>query len=100
MLAIESLAQALALCARHHIEKKPVCFARVVEREDVWVLKPGSGPDLGEEPLCAYGSRKLWAKDLESDLAAMPEIVGQVHCGHPAFTELTLDAVAARKGGV
>ena len=40
------------------------------------------------------------ATDLEGDLALVLEVVGQVDSGHPALTDLTLDAVAALEGGV
>jgi hypothetical protein len=39
-------------------------------------------------------------QDLESDLTAMLQVLGQVHSGHTATTKLTLDSVAIRQCGL
>ena len=38
--------------------------------------------------------------NLERNVAVVLEVVGEVDRGHPALTDLTLDAVAALEGGV
>jgi hypothetical protein len=63
------------------------------------MLQPGGGPDLQEESLRSQRGGELGAQDLEGDRPIVPEVVGEVDRGHPAASELTLDAVAIGQGG-
>jgi len=54
--------------------------------------------DLAQEALAAEDGRKLGAEHLERDWAVMLNVPGEVHRGHPAAPELTLDRVPAREG--
>jgi len=65
----------------------------------VGVLKGGDGPDLAQEALGADDGGELGAEDLDGDLAAVLQVLGQVDRGHAALAELALDAVAAAEGG-
>jgi hypothetical protein len=53
--------------------------------------------DLLDETLGADHRRELRVQDLERDLAVMPDVFGEVDGGHPARTELALDAVLVRQ---
>src|SRR6266581_7467623 len=53
--------------------------------------------DLSEEPLGAEDGRKLGAEHLERDGAVVFNVAGEVHRGHPAAAELTLDRVMVRQ---
>jgi hypothetical protein len=64
------------------------------------MLQIRRGPDLRQESLGANYGGELGLEHLERDLAAVAEIVGEVHRGHSALAELALDAVPAREGGV
>ena len=52
-----------------------------------------------QEPVGAEDGGKLGLEDLERDLAVVLEVLGEVHRGHAALAELTLDAVAVGQGG-
>ena len=62
------------------------------------MLEVGRRLDLGQEPLGAHHGGQLGAEDLERDRMVMPDVVRQADRGHPALTDLTLDAVAALEG--
>jgi hypothetical protein len=46
----------------------------------------------------ADDGREFGPEHLERDLPVVSDILGQVDRGHPALTELTLDAVTASEG--
>jgi hypothetical protein len=52
-LAPEPVAEALALDVGHHVIEEAVGLARVVERQDVWMLQAGGDLHFPEEPLGA-----------------------------------------------
>ena len=56
--------------------------------------------DLAKEPLGADCGGELGLHHLDGDLALVLQVGCQIDRGHPAGAELTLDAVAALKGGV
>ena len=58
----------------------------------------GGGLDLAEEALPADGGRELGLEHLDRDLAAVLQVLGEVHRRHPALAELALDAIAVRQG--
>ena len=64
------------------------------------MLQIRSGLDLGQEPLGSQDCSEVGLQDLQGDSALMLQVVGQVHGGHSALTELTLDGVAALQGCV
>ncbi len=55
------------------------------------MLEPGGDFDLVEEP--------LGAKDLDRHPAAVREVLGQIHGGHAAMTDLPLDPIAVGERG-
>ena len=60
--------------------------------------EPGGHFDLPEKPLRAERRRDLGAEDLDGDGAAVPEIAREVHGGHPAAAQLTIEGVAVGQG--
>jgi hypothetical protein len=56
--------------------------------------------DLGQKPNCSHDCRQLGVQDLQRDLALVLQVIGQVDRGHPACTELALDAVPTFEGRV
>jgi hypothetical protein len=59
LLAVEPVAQGLALDVRHHVVRGAVQLAAVDEPEDVRVLQAGDGPDLAQEALRADDGGEL-----------------------------------------
>jgi hypothetical protein len=94
LLAPEPVAQRLALEKRHHVEQPPIDLARVVQRHDVRVRELRRDLDLAQEPRGADGLRELGLDELDRDLAAMAQVVGQIDDGHPTAADLALDPVA------
>ena len=58
-LAVQPVAQRLALHERHHVEEEPVGLAGVEERQDVRVLELRRGRDLLHEALGAEDGGQL-----------------------------------------
>jgi hypothetical protein len=69
-----------------------------MDRDDVGMLQAGGELDLAKEPLGAKGLSQLRAKHLECHGAVVAEVVRQIHHGHPAATELPLDAIMSGEG--
>ena len=70
-LAVEPVAQRLALDERHHIEQQAVGLARVEQRQDVRVLQVRGDLDLREEALGAEHGGELGVQHLDGDLAVV-----------------------------
>jgi hypothetical protein len=65
----------------------------------VRVLEPRSDLDLAAEPLGAERRGNLGPQDLDRDLSAVLEILGEVHGRHATLAELPLDRIAVGEGG-
>ena len=92
--------QGLALEEGHGVPEPAGRLARVVDRQDVWMLESRSETDLSKEPLGPKLGRQLGMEDLERDGTIVPDVVGQVDHRHAAAAELTLERVAvAERGG-
>ena len=63
------------------------------------MLQLGDDVDLAREPIGPHRGGELRAEDLESDLAAVLEVMGEIDRGHPAHADLALDAVTRTEGG-
>ena len=94
LLALEPVAQRLALHVRHHEIEQSVGVARVVEREDVGMLEPGDRLDLMEEPVAADEHRDLGSQDLDRDRPAVPQVLGKANDRAAALPQHPLDGVA------
>ena len=74
LLAVEPVAERLALDERHDVVEEAVGLARVEQREDVRMLQIGGELDLGEEPLGAEHRGELGVQHLERDVAVVPQV--------------------------
>ena len=93
-LADQPGAERFAGDERHHVVEQAVGLARVEQSQDVRVLQVGGDLDLGQEPLAADHGGELGVQHLDGDLAAVPQVLGEVDDGHAALAELPVDAVA------
>jgi len=82
----------------HHVVEEAVGLARIEQRQDVRMLEARGGGDLLHEPLGAQDRRELRPQDLERHVPLVFEVLGEVDGGHPAFTEMALDAIAVGEG--
>ena len=98
LLPRDPLPQRLAVHERHDVEEQAIGVAGVMQRQDVRMLQVGGGLDLLEEPVGAHQGGEVRVQHLDRDLAIVLEVVGQIDRGHPAGTQLALDAVAAGEG--
>ena len=64
------------------------------------MLKPRRRADLAQEALGAEGGAEVGVEDLDGDGAVVPEVVRQVHPGHAASSQLSVEAVAAGEAGL
>ncbi len=94
---LQSSAQGLPAHVGHDIEEEAVGGSGIQQRQNVGMLQPGRGLDLAQEPLATQGRPEIGMQHLDSDLAVMAEIVGEVHRRHAALSELALDPVAVRE---
>jgi hypothetical protein len=97
--AVEPRPQRFALYERHDVVEEPLGRPGIVERENVGVLHLGDDMDLAGEPVGSHRGGQLGAEDLEGDVAVVLEVVRQVHGGHAADPDFTLNAIAAAEGG-
>ena len=100
MFAVEAVLEGVAFHVGHDVKEEAVSLTGIVQWKDVWVLEVGRDLDLGQEALGPYNRRQLWLQNLDSDLALVLQVLGQIHGRHPALAQLTLDAVAALEGCV
>ena len=62
------------------------------------MLEPGGDLDLAEEALGAERGGQLRPEDLDRDLAAVLQVLGEIHVAMPPTAELALDRVAVGEG--
>ncbi len=98
LLAVQLVAQRVALDVRHHVIQERLRLARIVQRQDVRVLQVGGDLDLVQEPLGPDHRGQLGPQHLERDLAVVLHVVGQVDRGHAPGPQLPLDHVAIAQG--
>jgi hypothetical protein len=100
LLPIQPLAEGIPPYVGHHEEEEAVGLPGIMEGKDVGVGQIGGCLDLGQEALRADHGGELWPENLEGHSSVVPEILGEVHRGHPARADLSLDSVAAFEGRV
>jgi hypothetical protein len=64
----------------------------------VRVLEAGRRRDLPAEALGVDRERHVAAEQLEGDRAVVPQVEGEVHGGHAAAAQLTIELVASAEG--
>ena len=94
-LAVELVAQRLALDEGHDVKEKAVRRSRVEQRQDVRVLQRRRGLDLDDEPLGAEHGREFGLQHLQRDVAVVLQVRGEIDRGHAPCTEFALDGVPA-----
>ncbi len=77
LLAVQPVAQRLALDEGHDVEQVAVGLARVEERQDVRVLEIGGELDLGQEALGADHGGELGPEDLQRDPPVVPDVLAR-----------------------
>ena len=92
-LARHPVAERLALHERHRVPELTARVARVVDGQDVRMLKLGSEFDLALESLGTERRGEIGEQDLEGDRPVALFVDGEIHCRHAAATELSIDAV-------
>ena len=99
LLAIQEIAQRLALHVGHHIIKETVLLPRIEQRQDVRVVELCGNRDFAEEAFGADRGGEFGAQDFHRYLAVVLEVLGEVDCSHASGAQLFLDGVAIGKGG-
>ena len=99
-LAIQLVAERLALDEGHDVEQKPVRRTRIKERQNMRVLQRRGGRDLLHESLSAKHRSEFGLQQLERDVPLVLDVLAEIDRGHAALTELALDAVATSERGV
>ena len=94
MLAGESLTQRLALDERHHIVKKAVGLAGIVDRKYVRVRQVCGDLDLAQEPLRSQRSRDVRPQHLQCDLSIVLQVMRHKHNRRTTSSQLALQPVA------
>ena len=59
------------------------------------MVQPCSESDLAKKPIGSESRRKVGVENFYSDIAPVPEILGEVYGGHATTAQLTLDPVFA-----
>ena len=100
LLSLEPAPECLAIHKWHDIVEEAVDFTGIEERKHVGVLQVGGELDFLQEALGAEHCRELGVEHFECDIAAVPKVACEIHRGHAAPAELTLDDVPAAQSGV
>ena len=101
MPSLEPVPQRFAAGVGHDEIEQPVALARVVDRQDLGMGERCGDPDLAQKALGLVGGRSgIGPEHLDGHLAAVLQVLGQVHRGGPAPADLVLDQVPVAKGGV
>ena len=61
------------------------------------MLEPGRHPDFAEEPLGVHRGGQCVREDLDSDVAAVLPIVGEIDASHPTPTNLPVEVIPVRQ---
>ena len=95
----QSVAEGFALHVWHHIVEEARGLTGIEQPKNVRVLEPRSDFDFARETLGTQGGGQLGAKHLHRHRPAVFQVLGEVHRGHAALTQLSLEAVAVGEGG-
>ena len=96
MLSLEPAPERLTLDIGHREPEKAGGLSRIVNREDVRMLQPGSHLDLAKEPLGTQSRGQFRMKHFQGDESIVLDVPGEIHRRHAATAELTLDVVAVQ----
>ena len=98
LLAVEQLAQALAVDELHHDGLAAVVLEHVVDGDDVGMVQPGDGDRLAPEP---FGDHRIGGEvrlePFDGDPAIELDVGGDPHLGHPTVPDPPIEVVSARE---
>ena len=91
---LQPLRQRLTFDALHHQVIDAIMQTDIVQDANVRVIQMGDGLGFPLEALLAHGIRReLRGKNLDSDSALKPCILGTIHLSHPAYTQRRNDLI-------
>jgi hypothetical protein len=64
------------------------------------MLQPGGDLDLTQEPVSSERRRQIGPQHLHRHPAVVLEITGEIHRGHAAAADLSLDGISLGQGGL
>ena len=99
-LLVQLVPQRLSFHERHHVVEEPVGFSRVVQRQDVRMLKAGGDLDLAQEPLGTERGREVRTEDLDGDLSVMLQIFSEIDSRHSPAADLPLYRVSVSQSSL
>ena len=85
-LPVDAVTERLTLHIRHDVEKESLGFTGVEERKDVRMLEIGGDLDLSKKAFGSDDSRQFRLQDLESDIAVVLQVLGEIYRRHTTFT--------------
>ncbi len=100
LVAIESVAQRLALDVWHDVEQGTGRLARVIERQNVRVPQICCRLDLAPKPFRPQRHGHVRPQHLHRHAPMVLQILGQIHRGHAADAEHPLQSVAVSECGL
>ena len=98
-LAVQPLAERLALDEGHDVVEVAIGLAGIEHREDVRVGELGRDLDFATETVGAQGGRQLGPENLDRHLALVPDVFGEVDRRHAAGPGLANERVPAGECG-
>ncbi len=98
-LAAEPFAKRLAFDERHGEEHASVGLSGIEEGEDVRVVEPGDGADLGEEAVVADRGVELRVQDLQRDRPVVFQVGREEYDRRPAVSYFAQHCVSVRDRG-
>ena len=93
LLPGESLSERLALGERHDVVQQASGLTRVIERENVGMLKRRGDFDFAEESVAAKGGRELGPEELDGDATPVLQVLSEKDDCHSSLAKLSLDPV-------
>jgi hypothetical protein len=99
LLGPQQRAQVAPLDVTHRHVEQPVSLPGVVDRDHVRVVDRAGEPRLAQEPFAErVVLQQVVGEDLQRDLAAHPDVLGEVDDRHAAARDDRLDPVTAELG--
>jgi len=93
-------AQRFALDEGHGVPEQVAGGAGRQQWDDMRMLKPGGELNFAAEAILVDAGRHLRRKDLDDDLAAQGDFVGEEDPTHPATPQLLVEQVLGAEGGL
>ena len=90
----QASAKRLAVNELGRDEMLPIRFADVINRDDIGMIERRDAPRFPLKALqTVFVPRKPGRDNLERELAAEPQILGEIHLAHPARPEVGQNAI-------